>query len=172
MEVRAIAKGVRISPKKARPMAKVLRGKSSAAAMEQLRFDVTKSGRLMYKLIFSAVSNAKNNYNLKEDNLRIKTLTVDSGPSFKRYWFRSRGSADRLIKRSSHFAVVLEEINPTLVKKPVTPAKPVTTKVTEVKDEEQTSETTNRPQGPGMHDTKIAKQGGGKKIMTTRTTNK
>lgn len=151
-------------------MAKVLRGKSSRAAMEHLRFDVTKTGRLMYKLIFSAVSNAKNNYNLKEENLRIKALTVNEGPSFKRYWFRGRGQADRLVKRSSHFAVVLEEINPTLVKKPVV------AKTAEVKDvetsEEETKSTTPRPQGPGMHDNKIAKQGGAKKIMTTRTTNK
>jgi len=171
MQVKAISKYVRISAKKARPLAKALRGKSSATALNQLRFDVSKTAQLMYKLIFSAVSNAKNNYNLKEDNLRISELTVDGGPSFKRYWFRSRGNADRLIKRSSHLAVVLEEIKPTLTKKPITTGKPSATVATnEVATGEET--VTNRPQNPMMHDAKIAKQGGSKKIITTRTTNK
>jgi large subunit ribosomal protein L22 len=168
MEVKAIAKSVRISAKKARPLAKVLRGKKSSQALDLLRFDVSKTSTLLYKLIFSAVSNAKNNYNLKEDNLRIKTLTIDVGPSFKRYWFRSRGSADRLIKRSSHMAVVLEEINPTLVKKPVV-AKPVATVSTdEVSDKTPTSGPTSAPK----HDTKLARQANARKVITTRTTNK
>ncbi|MEZ4210231.1 MAG: 50S ribosomal protein L22 [Patescibacteria group bacterium] len=166
MEVRAVAKSVRISPKKARPVVKALRGKSIPEALNALRFDVTKTSSIVYKLLFSAMSNGKNNYNLKEDNLRIKTLTVDSGPSFKRYWYRSRGSADRLIKRTSHFTVVLEEINPSLVKKPVAAA-PAAPKG-ETKDAKTTS---TKPMGD-IKDQKVAKQTSSRKVTTTRTTNK
>ena len=119
MEVRAHAKFVKISPKKAISVVRALRGAKTDAALSQLRFDARKTSRILYKLIASAVQNASNNYNLKPDNLKIKALTVDSGPSQRRYWFRSHGRADRLLKRSSHFSVVLEEVRPTLVKKTV-----------------------------------------------------
>lgn len=169
MEIRAIAKSIRISPKKARPMAAALRGKASQAALNSLRFDVSKTSRILYKLIFSAVSNARNNYNIKEDNLRIKTLTVDAGPTFRRYWFRSRGSADRLLKRTSHFAVVLEEIKPSLVKKPVA------VKSAAVQAPDATTEKTDDTQtrgGQPVRDLKVGSQQGVKKINTTRTTHK
>ncbi len=138
MQVHASAKFVRISPKKARPLVKALRGAKTDTALNQLRFDASKSSQILYKLIASAVQNAINNYNLKPDNLKIKALTVNTGPTQRRYWFRSHGRADRLLKRSSHFAVVLEEVRPTLVKKPVAtpvatteaPAKPVAAKST------------------------------------------
>ena len=119
MDVNASAKFVRISPKKALPLVRSLRGKKVNAALAGLKKHPTKTAGILYKLIYSAVSNARNNYNLKEDNLKIKRLTVDEGPRFKRYWFRSRGSADQLLKRGSHFNVVLTEITPTLIKKTV-----------------------------------------------------
>lgn len=106
-------------------MARALRGMTAGDALSQLKFHSSKTARLFYKLIKSAVSNASNNYNLKEDNLKIKTLTVDAGPTLKRYWFRSHGSADPLLKRSSHFAVVLTEIKPSLIKKTVAAPKPI-----------------------------------------------
>lgn len=170
MEVKAVAKSIRISPKKARPMLSALRGKPSNTALNQLRFDVNKTSRILYKLIFSAVSNAKNNYNIKEDNLRIKALTVDAGPTFRRYWFRSRGSADRLLKRTSHFAVVLEEIKPTLVKKPVTVKAAV--KDEPVTGDEVKSDDTRNTGVANFKDSKVSSQKGAKKINTTRTTHK
>ncbi len=150
MQVKSTVKYVRISAKKARPLAKVLRGKVSTSVLQQLRFDTSKTGRIMYKLIASAVANAKNNYNIKEDNLKIKSLTIDVGPSFKRYWFRSHGSADRLLKRTSHFAVVLEEINPTLVKKTVTTKvkKEAPVKAEEVKTEAKAEATPKKTATP------------------------
>lgn len=172
MQVKAVAKYVRISPKKARPLARALRGKKSVAALDALRFDVSKTARLVYKLIFSAVANAKNNYNLKEDNLRIKELTVDEGPTFKRYWYRSHGSADRLMKRSSHFSVILEEIQPSLVKKPV--AKPTTAKAEPVADSSTDAgqNSANPAQPPMDRNAGLKAQQGTRKVIANRTTNK
>ncbi|MDD5605834.1 MAG: 50S ribosomal protein L22 [Patescibacteria group bacterium] len=119
MDIQATAKFVRISPKKALPLVRSLRGKKATVAVAGLKTHPTKTSLILQKLIYSAISNAKNNYNLKEDNLKIKRLTVDEGPRYKRYWFRSRGSADQLLKRASHFQVVLTEITPTLVKRKV-----------------------------------------------------
>jgi len=162
MEVKATAKYVRISPKKARPMADVLRGLPAATALAQLTFHPSKAARLFRKLIHSAVASAKNNYNLKENNLKIKTITVDTGPSFKRAWFRSHGSSDRLIKRSSNFGVVLAEITPTAVKKVVatSPVKPEATT-------ETSTDSTTKDNGLGAQASR-----GMKRIFSRRTTNK
>lgn len=157
-------------------MADALRGLPATQALAQLTFHPSKSARLFFKLIHSAVSNAKNNYNLKEDNLKIKTITVDSGPSYKRAWLRSHGSSDRLIKRTSNFQVVVAEIKPTAVKKVV--ASPVK-KVTETHDHdhphdhdhEHTHETV-KPTNP-MRDKTLGKASKGiKQIFTRNTTNK
>ncbi|MBN2585408.1 50S ribosomal protein L22 [Patescibacteria group bacterium] len=113
MQVTASAKFVRISPKKVRPFLKDLRGKKVMPVLAALKFSTTKSGQLLYKLIHSSVANASNNYNLKADNLKVKTLTVDDGPRFRRYWYRSHGSADLQLKRTAHIKVVLEEVAPT-----------------------------------------------------------
>ncbi|OGB75205.1 50S ribosomal protein L22 [candidate division Kazan bacterium RIFCSPHIGHO2_01_FULL_49_10] len=118
MQVAASTKFVRISPKKVRPHLKDLRGKKVVPVLAALKFANTKSGQLLYKLIHSASANAANNYNLKPDNLKIKILKVDEGPRFRRYWYRSHGSADLQMKRTSHLNVILEEITPTL--KPTT----------------------------------------------------
>lgn len=173
MEVKAITKFTRISPKKARPMAKALRGMKVVEAMDQMKFHRSKTAQLFYKLIKSAVSNASNNYNLKEDNLRIKTLTVDTGPTMKRYWFRSHGSADPLLKRSSHFAVVVEEIKPSLVKKVV--AKPTTDDKSSAAPTTAEAESTSAT--PVAQTTKAAMPKPKltqnlKKVLTRRTTNK
>src|SRR3990167_8585040 len=114
MQVAASTKFVRISPKKVRPHLKDLRGKKVVPVLAALKFANTKSGQLLFKLIYSASANAANNYNLKPDNLKIKILKVDEGPRFRRYWYRSHGSADLQMKRTSHLNVILEEITPTL----------------------------------------------------------
>lgn len=110
MEVIAQAKFIRISPKKVRPLLKDLRSKPVVLALSSLRYAHTKAGRLLYKLVHSAAANASNNYNLKLDNLRIKSITANDGPRLKRYWFRSHGSADVILKRNAHLKVILEEI--------------------------------------------------------------
>jgi len=114
MEVTAKAKFVRISPKKVKPLLRDLKGKSVIEVLTALQYSPHKAGKLLYKLIASASSNASNNYNLKQDNLKIKKITADEGPRFKRRWMRSHGSADTLLKRTSHLTVILEEVLPTL----------------------------------------------------------
>jgi len=117
MEIKAKAKFVRISPKKVKPLLRDIKGKKTTVVLEALRYSPRKSGQLLYKLIASAVANANNNYNLDKENLKIKNIIADSGPTFKRQWMRSHGSADVRLKRTSHLSVVLEEVLPTLKKK-------------------------------------------------------
>lgn len=176
MEVHAKIKFARISPKKVRPLLKPLKNMGVTTALNHLKFHKSKTAVLLYKLVKSALSNAQNNYNLKEDNLKIKNLSVDSGPTFKRYWFRSRGNADTLLKRSSHINVTLVEINPTVVKKTVSkpssavkePAQPAT----ESKSTDQPKTVADQPKG-GIKDTQpTAKTKGIQNIFKRRTTNK
>lgn len=169
MEVQASAKFVRISPKKVQPMVRALRGMEVANALDYLKYHTSKPARLVYKLLRSVSANASNNYNLKEDNLRIRTLTVDSGPTMKRYWFRSHGAADPLLKRTSHIRVVVEEIKPSLVKKPVAAPKPIAAKTLVTPP--------SVPAAPALasvatktRPNKFAQ--GFKKVLTRRTTNK
>ena len=125
MEVIASAKFLKISPKKIRPLLKDLRGKKVDEALVALHYSPHKAGKLLHKLISSASANASNNYNFKVDNLKIKKIVADDGPTFKRQWMRSRGSSDVILKRTAHLSVVLEEIIPTI--KPKT-TKPKTSK--------------------------------------------
>ncbi|MBU1082866.1 50S ribosomal protein L22 [Patescibacteria group bacterium] len=174
MEIIAKAKFIRISPKKVRPLLKDLRQKNVDLVLASLRYTHTKAGRLLYKLIASAAANATNNYNLKADNLKIKTLTANDGPRFKRHWMRSHGSSDVILKRNAHLAVVLEEIKPTttpIVKKQ---AKPITK--TTPADPTNKSEVENKEVGGGGFagdNIKAKKSGGsGLKRIFPRTTNK
>lgn len=171
MQVTASTKFARISPKKVRPYLKDLRGKKVTPVLAALKFSNTKSGQLIYKLIHSASANAANNYNLKPDNLKIKTLTVDDGPRFRRYWYRSHGSADLLLKRTSHLNVVLEEITPTL--KPVT-AKPKTGSVAKTKTDAPATTVPDKttPIQSSAPEIKKPKGRGGIKQVFTRTTHK
>ncbi len=117
MEIKAKAKFVRISPKKVKPLLRDIKGKKTTIVLEALKYSPRKSGQLLYKLIASAVANANNNYNLDKENLKIKNIVADSGPTFKRQWMRSHGSADVRLKRTAHLSVVLEEVLPTSKKK-------------------------------------------------------
>ncbi len=173
MEIQASAKFVRISPKKVRSLLVPLRGMKVGDVLIHLKYHRSKAAKLVYKLVHSALSNAKNNYNFKEDNLRIQHLTVDSGPTYKRYWLRSRGGADKLLKRSSHLKITLAEINPTLVKKVV--AKPVATKLEPSADKEsslKTADTSDKSKTSLSPETPRPAKGGFRKIFTRRTTNK
>lgn len=112
MEITAQIKFAHISPKKVQPLLSDLRRKPVVAVLSSLKYARTKAGKMLYKVIASAVANAANNYNFKPDNLKIKTVTADEGPRYKRYWFRSHGSADVQLKRMAHLTVILEEIVP------------------------------------------------------------
>jgi len=110
MEVRAVAKYVRISPRKARLMMNQIRGKRAEEALNLLAFSPQKSAFLLRKLVNSAVANATENAGLDVDNLYVKRLFADEGPTLKRFRPRAMGRATRIRKRTSHLTVVLDEI--------------------------------------------------------------
>jgi len=106
----ATAKGLPMSPFKIRPIADLVRGKSYQDSIAILEALPNKGAKLLVKVLQSAGANAMyHNSKLDEEMLYIKELLVDSGPSQKRIWARSRGRADRLIKRSAHISIVLDE---------------------------------------------------------------
>lgn len=107
MEVQAVEKYIRISPKKARLVADVVRGENAVRAMAMLKFMPKKAAEIIYKAIHSAVANATNNAGLDRDSLVISKITIDKGPSLKRFRPRSRGMASALLKRTSHVTVVV-----------------------------------------------------------------
>jgi len=174
MEIVAKLKFARISPKKVQPLLGSLRRKPAQAVLNSLRYTQTKGGRMVYKLIASAVANAANNYNAKPENLRIKSLVVEEGPRHKRYWFRSHGSADIRLKRMSHINVVLEEIMPTSPDKASQPVGVIPAKKPAPEKSAKTAGGGTSATGPALKSDNIAKPKGklGGKKLFTRTTNK
>ncbi|MDR3557010.1 MAG: 50S ribosomal protein L22 [Syntrophobacteraceae bacterium] len=111
MEVRAVGKYLRVSSQKARLVADMVRGKKVDDALILLRFTPKKSGRLITKVLRSAMANAENNNAGDLEKLYVKTIKVDQGPRLKRFRPRAMGRATRIIKPSSHITVVLDEKN-------------------------------------------------------------
>ncbi len=109
METRAVARFVRISPRKVRLVMDEVRGKRVDDALNLLTFAPQKGARLLRKLIRSAVSNAQNNNNLDPDSLVVKTVYADEGPVLKRFIPRAQGRATQIRKRTSHLTVILDE---------------------------------------------------------------
>ena len=109
MEAKALARQIRISPQKARLVADLVRGKSVESALTTLRFMPKKGARILRKVIESALANASQNEAIDVDTLYIKTIFIDGGPMLKRIRPRAQGRASRILKRSSHITVVLEE---------------------------------------------------------------
>jgi large subunit ribosomal protein L22 len=108
-EVVALAKNLRVSAKKVRPIARNLTGKNALEAIGILRFVPKKGSIPLSKAIKSAIANAKQNDKLKEESLSIKEILVDEGPTLKRFRPVSRGSAHPILKRTSQIKVVLED---------------------------------------------------------------
>lgn len=109
MEARAVGRRIRISPQKARLVADVVRGMSADKAITTLRFMPKKGAGILRKVIESAVANATQDDQIDVDNLYVKTVFIDGGPSFKRIRPRAMGRATGIIKRTSHITVVLDE---------------------------------------------------------------
>lgn len=107
MEVRAVEKYIRISPKKARLVADVVRGENAEKALVTLKFMPKKAAGIIYKALNSAMANAENNAGLKREDLVISKITVDNGPSLKRFRPRAKGMASSILKRTSHITVVV-----------------------------------------------------------------
>jgi len=109
MEAKAIAKNIRISPQKARLVGDLVRGNNVETAINTLRFMPKKAARIIRKVIESAVANANQNEAIDVDTLYIKTIFVDGGSMLKRIRPRAMGRATKILKRSSHITVVLDE---------------------------------------------------------------
>src|SRR3954464_5888301 len=106
MEVRATLNFARIGPQKARLVADVVRGKDVNEAIKSLTFMKQKGATLIKKLVESAVANAENKKTIDIDNLYVKTITVDMGPSMKRFRPRAQGRAFQVKKKMSHINVI------------------------------------------------------------------
>lgn len=110
MEAHASVKNVRIAPRKLRTVVDMVRGKDLGAAQGILASNNKLNiSRVLAKLLNQAMANARENMNLDIDRLYVKTITVDGGPSLKRFLPRMRGRADRILKRTSSVLVVLDE---------------------------------------------------------------
>jgi large subunit ribosomal protein L22 len=110
MESRAVARYIRISPRKVRLIMDEIRGKKIEEALNQLSFAPQKGAFILQKLINSAVANAEQNFEMDVDKLYIKRIFADEGPTLKRFRPRAMGRATRIRKRTSHLTVVLDEI--------------------------------------------------------------
>jgi large subunit ribosomal protein L22 len=109
MKSKAIAKHVRISPRKARLVIDQVRGKRVEDALNMLQFSPKKGADIIKKLIDSAVANAEQNSKVDVDNLYILRAFADEGPTLKRFRPRAMGRATRIRKRTSHLTIVLDE---------------------------------------------------------------
>lgn len=109
VEVVAESKNLRISAKKVRVVAKNFHGKPAALVLETLRFVSRKAAAPLSKVVKSAIANATQNKGLKAEELFVKEISVNEGPTLKRFRPVSRGATHRILKRTSHIKVILEE---------------------------------------------------------------
>lgn len=109
-QVTAQLRYYRMSPRKLRLIADLIRGRDVKRALTALSLLPKKGARPLTKLLASAVANAKHNLALAADRLRVKSLTVDGGPSLKRWLPRAHGRATPIRERTSHVRLVLEEM--------------------------------------------------------------
>ena len=109
MEARAVARHIRISPRKARQVIDLIRGKDVEEALAILQLTPKGGSPIVEKVVRSAVANAENNYDMDVDSLYVAECYVDQGPTMKRIRPRARGMANRIRKRTSHITVILRE---------------------------------------------------------------
>ena len=109
MEVKAVAKYVRISPVKVRRLIDAIKGKPVEAGLNILKFMPQKAAGIVEKTVRSAVSNADQNPDIDVDMLVIRNVIVDQGPTLKRFRARARGRGPRILKRTAHITIILDE---------------------------------------------------------------
>ena len=108
METRATLKAVRLSPRKARLVARNVVGMDAAKALDVLKFTPQKAAGIIRQVMYSALSNSSNT-SIDPDTLMVKEIIVNEGPSWKRFMPRAQGRATSIIKRTSHITVILAE---------------------------------------------------------------
>lgn len=109
MEAKAIAKYVRIAPRKARLVIDLIRGKEVGEAIAILRLTPKAASPIIEKVLNSAIANAEHNFSLDVSKLKVSEVFVDPGPTLKRFRPRAMGRASRIHKRTSHITVVVAE---------------------------------------------------------------
>ena len=109
MEAKAVAKYIRIAPRKIRVVMDLIRGKNIGEAFAILKYTPKVGADVIEKVLKSAVANAEHNNDMNVDNLFISAAYVDQGPTLKCIHPRSRGQAFKILKRSSHVTVVVKE---------------------------------------------------------------
>ena len=108
---KSVTKYVRIPPRKARLAADLIRGLSVEEAALQLMASQLKAGRLLVKTLDSAVANAETQLNMRRENLTVHEVRVDAGPVLKRAKSKSKGGRVPVMKRTSHFTVIVAANN-------------------------------------------------------------
>jgi len=123
MEVQAVAKYVKRTPRKARLVADSVKGLKVGDALAFLEFSPKHAAIDVAKVIKSAAANAEHNFNLNREELVVKQLLIDEGPTMKRLRFRSRGMASQYFRRTCHITAVVED-------RPVVEVKPARRRAT------------------------------------------
>ncbi len=109
MEVKTVSRFVRISPEKARHVARLLPGKKAGDALRMVELVPRKAARLLGKTLRTAIADAEHNFDLKGGDLTVLKAEVGPGPTLKRFRPKARGMAGRVLKRTSHFTIVLSD---------------------------------------------------------------
>ncbi len=109
MEVRAVSKYVRISPRKVHILIGAVKGKPVEDGLNILKFMPQKAAYIIEKIIRSAVANADQYPDIDVDSLVIRNIIADQGPTLKRFKARARGRGTRILKRTAHITVILAE---------------------------------------------------------------
>ncbi len=147
-EVRAQAKYVRMSPRKARLVAEHIRGRSVPEARAVLAFTAREAAGEIDKVLQSAVSNAEANHGIAEDRLYISAAYVDGGPVMKRWRARARGRVARIRKRTCHITVRLTERPEAVIAAPPPAAEPATEEAPKPKRKPAAKKTTTAKKAP------------------------
>ena len=110
-EAKATLKFARISPRKVKIVADLIRGKDAQEALSIVKFTPKASSEIIEKLLKSAIANAENNHEMKAESLYVAEIYANQGPTLKRIRPAAKGSAVRIRKRTSHITIVLKERN-------------------------------------------------------------
>ncbi|CAD2074743.1 50S ribosomal protein L22 [Phocicoccus schoeneichii] len=109
MQAKAVARTVRIAPRKVRLVLDLVRGKDVGEAVALLKLTNKRAASVVEKLVLSAVANAEHNYDMDTDNLYVSEIYANEGPTLKRFRPRAQGRATQILKRTSHITVVVSE---------------------------------------------------------------
>jgi len=109
MEIQALTRNARMSPKKVREVARLIQGRSVPDALDYIALIPRKSARLIAKTLKSAVANAENNNNLSAATLTVHRALIENGPVLKRFKAGAKGSAKPRVKRMSHLRIILTD---------------------------------------------------------------